>query len=140
MSYVKERLTDERCLLIQQDLVNLPARGNQELWDLCAVKSGPYEMNPSDYQTPRGLLSTDDPWVYDRNNNFYLVRVTYVLEILSFVLFLDGKLYPIESKPKSRTMVSLELEDNEELEMVKKEFYRAMDVLMLSGYRFEDDE
>lgn len=140
MGYVKEKLTPENCIRIQNDLANEPPRGHPDVWQMQEHKKGPRPDCPTNYKTPRGELSTDDSWVVDRERNYYAARLTYVLELRTIVLFLDGEIYVLETEDKSRVLKPLEIEDADKQKIVEEEAEAAIDALYRGRYYFKEDK
>ncbi len=139
MGYVKEKLTPENCIRIQNDLAN-EAPNNSELWQIQEHKKGPRPDRPTNYNTPRGELSTDDSWVIDKERNYYAARLTYVLELRTIVLFLDGEVYVLETEDKSRVLKPIEIEDVDKRKVVIAEAKAAIRVLYRGHYYFKEDK
>ncbi|WP_250656916.1 hypothetical protein [Alkalimarinus coralli] len=140
MGYVKEKLTPENCIRIQNDLANELPTVMPELWQNKSHIRGPKPGVPQDYETPFGYISTNDPWVIDRERNYYAAWVVYVFEVKRILLFLDGEIYLLETEVKSRVLKPLQIEDISKRDRVKEEAKAAIKVLLRGGYYFKEDK
>ncbi|WP_250656911.1 hypothetical protein [Alkalimarinus coralli] len=139
MGYVKEKLTPENCIKIQNDLANEVPKGLPDFWKKKAHVRGSMSGVPTDYETPLGVVSDYNYWVFDRERNFYAVRLTYVLEVKSIVLFLDGEIHLLETEPMSQVLKPLQIEGIEKGKNVKREAELAIDALYDGSYYFKED-
>ncbi|WP_431689103.1 hypothetical protein [Hahella sp. NBU794] len=136
MSYILERLTPDDCIRVQDDL-----RGDWSDHLLeTAHKRGAKPGISFEYATPYGDICHLNPWVIDRNRNYYATEISYVLGVGRVLLYLDGEKYLLETEYQTRTLKPLAIEDNEKKNWVKSEVIKALSVLNRGKYYFKDNK
>ena len=140
MGYVKERLTPENCVRIQNDLANETPKGLPDYWQKKAHIRGPVPGIPTDYETPLGVVSDYNSWAIDKERNCYIVSLTYVLEVTSILLFLNGEIHLLETEPMGQVLRSLQIKDIKKRKEVRQEVDLALDVWCDGSYYFREDK